>query len=105
MRNQFPRMMAEAREDSSIPSQEWRTSGMTSGTQAVAGTGGLTLWRGEPSTSIDRYGSTFELIGVEESDLTPVLSGGSHLRKSIELARQELREGAPYLTHDEIFGE
>lgn len=89
---------------STIETPEWRTPGITSGSQVLAGTASASFWGGGASTAIERTSRYVQIIEVEK-DITNLLLADEQFRESIERAREEMRAGGPYLNHEEVFGE
>ena len=95
----------ERREGSAIRSPEWQTSGITSGSQVMGGTGVFASWS-EASTTPVSSDVMVEIINdPEASGISEAILEDDEIRLSIERAREEMKRGAPYLSHHEIFGD
>lgn len=105
MRDLSSEVTIEIEEGSSIESPKWDTSGITSGSQILAGTAGASLWSGEASTAAEKVSWLYGPVIIEDLGISKLLSDDIHLSQSITRARKEMAEGAVYLTHDELFGE
>lgn len=103
MRTKVSEVYVAQGEDSSILSPAWQTSGITMGSQVLSGTAGISFLPGELSTAIERVEGVFELVEVEHVEPGAFLNVDPLLRQSIEVARNEMRRGSNYLSHDEVF--
>lgn len=84
-------------------SPTWKTSGITSGMQVMSATAGNAAWIIEGTSAIESIGTFF---AVEESkiDLSEAITEDDNLMHSIRKAKNEMRRGDAYFSHEDVFG-
>lgn len=101
----FSEITIEHDPGSTMDTPEWRTSGITSGSQVLSSTGSASFWSGAASTAIEGTSKHAWVIEVEEEDISNLLLANEEFRESIERAREQMKSGGSYLSHEEVFGE
>ena len=95
----------ERREGSAIMSPEWQTSGITSGSQIMSGTGAFSFWPEKSTTSVPSIAMHKIIYDAEPYDISKAILEDDEIKLSIERAREEMKSGAPFLSHSDIFGD
>lgn len=105
MTTKMSEVTIDRKDGSIIESPEWQTSGITSGSQVLPGTAGLSFWTGESSTAVEGINEYVSIIEVGGEDISKLLLADEQFRESIERAKEEMRRGEPFLSHKDVFGE
>lgn len=86
----------EYEEGTIINTPKWETSGITSGTQVLSGTGNPLFISGGFSTAIEYGNKDILIIENEEVDISKALLEDKEFQNSIERARREMKDGGIY---------
>lgn len=95
----------ERREGSAIMSPEWQTSGITSGSQVMSGTGVFAFWPEKSTTPVSSIAMHKIIYDPETYDISKAILEDDEINLSIKRAREEMKNGAPFLNHSDIFGD
>ena len=105
MSNESTEYTTEQREGSATLSPEWQTSGITSGSQVMSGTGVFAFWPEKSTTSVSSIAMHKIIYDPETYDISKAILEDDEIKLSIERAREEMKSGAPFLSHRDIFGD